>query len=139
MIFLDTNVVSEMMKKEMDEAPRRWLDTQDVSKFWLTVITVAELRYGAKLLDDGSRKTRLLTAIDQMIAEDFADRVADFTIEATADYAEIAVDTRRIGKARQPLDLQIAALARLYGAALATRNVRHFEHTGVDIIDPWSA
>jgi toxin FitB len=139
MIFLDTNVVSEMMKEEMAEAPRRWLDSQDVSQFWLTVITVAELRYGAKLLVDGSRKTRLLTAIDQMIAEDFADRVADFTIEATPEYAEIAVETRRIGKVMQPLDLQIAAMARLYDAALATRNIRHFEHTGVDLIDPWSA
>jgi predicted nucleic acid-binding protein len=139
MIFLDTNVVSEMMKGEMDEAPRRWVADQDVTQFWLTVITVAELRYGARLLADGARKTRLLSQIDLLVSDDFGERVADFTFEATGPYAEIAAHCRAVGRPMQPLDIQIAALARLHGASLATRNTRHFEHSGVDLIDPWSA
>ncbi len=139
MIFLDTNVVSEMMKAAMDEAPRRWVAAQDVSQLWLTVITVAELRFGAQILADGERKTRVLAAIDLLASSDFGERVADFGFEATRTYAEIGSLTRGIGKPMQPLDLQIAALAKLYGASLATRNVRHFEHAGIDVINPWDA
>jgi toxin FitB len=36
-------------------------------------------------------------------------------------------------------DEQIAAIALARGAAIATRNVVRFEHTGVKIINPWTA
>ncbi|RFQ18096.1 VapC toxin family PIN domain ribonuclease, partial [Pseudomonas sp. ATCC 13867] len=36
-------------------------------------------------------------------------------------------------------DGQIAAIAKLHGAQVATRNVRHFESYGVVLIDPWSS
>ena len=34
-------------------------------------------------------------------------------------------------------DCQIAAIALSRGVAVATRNIRDFEGTGVDVIDPW--
>jgi hypothetical protein len=34
-------------------------------------------------------------------------------------------------------DGQIAAICRTHGAALATRDVKDFEETGIDVIDPW--
>lgn len=36
-----------------------------------------------------------------------------------------------------PLDGMIAAIARVNNAKLATRNITHFEHCGLDLIDPW--
>jgi predicted nucleic acid-binding protein len=35
-------------------------------------------------------------------------------------------------------DAQIAAIALAQGATIATRNVGHFEHSGVRIINPWN-
>jgi predicted nucleic acid-binding protein len=35
------------------------------------------------------------------------------------------------------IDAQIAAICRTYNAALATRNLKDFRHTGVDLINPW--
>lgn len=37
------------------------------------------------------------------------------------------------------LDAQIAAICRELGAVLATRNIKDFEETGVDLVDPWQA
>jgi hypothetical protein len=36
------------------------------------------------------------------------------------------------------INVQIAAIARSTGAALATRNVADFDDCGLDVIDPWS-
>jgi predicted nucleic acid-binding protein len=36
-----------------------------------------------------------------------------------------------------PLDGMIAAIARVNGGRLATRNVAHFSNTGLTIINPW--
>lgn len=138
MIIVDTNVVSEMMKAEMDPAPRDWVTRQSVSSLWLSVITVAELRFGAAIVADGTRKARLHVEIERLIAEDFGGRVLDFSEEATIAYAEIGARCRRVGRMMQPMDLQIAAIAHFHGAAIATRNVRHFEQSGAEIIDPWS-
>jgi predicted nucleic acid-binding protein len=40
---------------------------------------------------------------------------------------------------REGFDAQIAAICRARSAALATRNVKDFLETGIDVIDPWSA
>ena len=36
-------------------------------------------------------------------------------------------------------DAQIAALAQVQGAKLATRNVDDFEDYGVEVVDPWKS
>jgi predicted nucleic acid-binding protein len=138
-IILDTNVVSEMMRREAAVPVRAWLQTQDVRQLWLSAITVAELYYGAQVLPEGRRKEGLLQQIDRTIAEDFGDRVADFSMEAAIAFAEIAAVRRRLGRPILPLDCQIAAIARRYGATLATRNISDFEDCGIDLIDPWAA
>ncbi len=45
--------------------------------------------------------------------------------------------TASAGTPISALDAQIAAICRQYGARLATRNVRDFAQTGVDVVDPW--
>ena len=40
---------------------------------------------------------------------------------------------------REALDLMIAAVARVHGASVVTRNVADFENCGVPIINPWAA
>jgi predicted nucleic acid-binding protein len=36
-------------------------------------------------------------------------------------------------------DVQIAGIATVRKAVLATRNIRHFEDLGINLVDPWSA
>lgn len=42
-----------------------------------------------------------------------------------------------LGLPIEGFDAQIAAICRLHGATLATRNVKDFLETGVGLIDPW--
>ena len=73
-----------------------------------------------------------------MLREDFAGRVLPFDSDAARAYAGIAAARRAVGRSASQADVQIAAIARSRGMAVATRNVRDFDGMGIDIIDPWA-
>ncbi|MYK69142.1 MAG: type II toxin-antitoxin system VapC family toxin, partial [Gammaproteobacteria bacterium] len=46
-------------------------------------------------------------------------------------------ERRKAGRPISQFDCQIAAIARSLGAAVATRNTRDFNGTGIPVLDPW--
>lgn len=137
MILLDTNVLSELIRREPNEGVVGWLDSLDASEVATTAITAAELLYGAARLPRGRRKQRLSQAIDELIEEDFDGRVEPFDVTAAAHYAALVSDRDALGRPISVADAQIAAIARKLRATLATRNTDDFKNTGVDLVDPW--
>ena len=136
MIVADTNVVSELMRPAPSPALRAWMSRQAARDLYTTAITVAEIRYGLERLPGGRRQDRLRAAADEVFAA-FNEFVLPFEAGAAVHYARIA---RHRGEAGLPIsgpDAQIAAICRVRGAALATRNVKDFQETGVEVIDPW--
>jgi toxin FitB len=139
LIVIDTNVVSEMMRDKPDSRVAAWLDEQKSEELWLTSINTAELLFGVARLPSGARKTQLESALVSTLKEDFSGRVLSFDADAAAVFAKIAADREASGKVSSIADTQIAAICMLHGAALATRNVRHFEGIGLSLINPWAA
>ena len=91
---------------------------------------MAEIRYGIERLPDGRRKDLLrITAEDVFSA--FAEAVLPFNAAAAAEYAGIVSRRDRTGAPIDGFDAQIAAICRTHGAALATRNVKDFDATGI--------
>jgi toxin FitB len=138
MIILDTNVVSELMRPEPDVRVRQWVSGRRADELATTAITVAEIRHGIERLPDGQRKEGLLSAATDLFAA-FGDLVQPFDALAAAWFDPVMVRRASLGLPIEGFDAQIAAICRARGAALATRNVKDFLETGVDIIDPWSA
>ena len=136
MIVADTNVVSELMGPSPSPAVRGWVSARAAGELCTTAITVAEIRYGLARLAGGRRKDRLLAAADEVFAA-FSDYVLPFDAGAAVHYALIARHRDETGLPIGGFDAQIAAICRARGAALATRNVRDFLETGVNVIDPW--
>ncbi|HSR68553.1 MAG TPA: hypothetical protein VLU25_11480 [Acidobacteriota bacterium] len=62
-----------------------------------------------------------------------------FDHRAARLYARMMGGRRRQGRPMSVLDGQIAAIARAHRLALATRNIRDFEDTGLELINPFSA
>ncbi len=137
MILLDTNVLSELIRREPDEGVVSWLDSLDAAEVTTTAITAAELLYGVARLPPGRRRQRLSEAIDGLIEEDFGGRVEPFDATAAAHYAELVNQRDTAGRPIGVADAQIAAIARKLGATLATRNIDDFKDTDIDLIDPW--
>jgi predicted nucleic acid-binding protein len=139
MIVLDTNVLSELMRRRPSARVVGWVDEQDASALAITTVTAAELLYGVARLADGARKTELATAVEALVGEDFAGRVLPFDAAAAGHYAELVAERERQGRPVSNSDGQIAAICRCHGSRLATRSVRDFDATGVTVLDPWAA
>lgn len=137
MIVLDTNVVSELMRERQEPAVVRWLDAQEWSDLVITAVTVGELLHGIARLDDGAHKRKLTESLERFVDELVLGRALSFDVDAAAHYAELLAARKRAGRPVGVLDAQIAAICRLHGASLATRNGRDFEGTGVSLLDPW--
>lgn len=138
MILLDTNVLSALMRKTPDPVVVEWLDAQPVESIWTSSITVFEIRTGIELLERGRRRRQLEQVFAQLLAEDLNGRVQSFDQSAALAAGTIAATRRRLGQAVEIRDVQIAGIAAARRATLATGNTRHFEATGVVLVDPWT-
>jgi predicted nucleic acid-binding protein len=137
MILLDTNIVSELMRPAPSQAVMSWLAAQPAASLFISAVTEAELRYGVMLLPEGRKRAELVSAIEAMLAEDFADRILPFDSAAAMAFADISSSRRQAGCPISQFDALIAAIARSRGAELATRNVADFEGSGIEVINPW--
>ena len=137
MFVLDTNVASELMRPEPAPSVADWIAERDARDMYLTAVSEAELLYGVAIMPVGKRRTALEAAMTRWLDLGFRERILPFDSPAARAYAEIAADRRQAGRPIGEADCQIAAISRSRGAALVTRNVRDFEGTGVEIIDPF--
>ena len=137
MIILDTNVVSELLRPAPSAQVEAWLSAQDGTNIYFTTVGEAELRHGVAILPAGKRRTALAEAVEGMLEEDFHDRILPFDRHAARAYAAIAAERRAAGRPISQFDCQIAAIAHVHGAAVATRNTSDYEGCGVVLLDPW--
>lgn len=135
MIVLDTNVLSEPLRKQPDPRVIGWLKSPPEALI-LTSITVGEILVGVRLLPSGRRREGLMASIERVLTS-FADRVLPYDDAAARVYAELQ-DARRI--AGRPLSVEdgmIAAICRHRKVQLATRNQKDFQDLGVGLLNPW--
>lgn len=136
MILLDTNVISEGLRPRPDMNVRTWLDAQPAEELFLCTPVLAELHYGAHLLPASVRRTKLEKSIsDLMIA--FSDRILAFDVKAATEYGKFVARRDSLGRATGTMDGLIAGIAMANGAAIATRDVRGFDQSEVELIDPF--
>ena len=137
MLVLDTNVLSELMRREPAQSVVEWIGQQPAPSLYTTSITRAEILLGVLLLPEGRRKSSFEAATEAMFASDFAGRLLSFDSFAASAYPQIVVARQRAGRPISTFDAQIAAIAQSAGATIATRNVADFEGCGVDLVNPW--
>ena len=138
MILLDTNVLSALMRDPPDAAVLRWLDSQVGSEIWTTTVTVFEVRFGLKRLPAGRRRVSLEQAFRAVMAEELAGRVAALDRAAAEAAGDLAAQRAARGQAVDVRDTLIAGIALARRAAVATRNVRHFDDLSIGVLNPWA-
>src|ERR1700683_779361 len=136
MIVVDTNVVSELRRPSPSVRVLDWLRDQPGRELYTSAVTVAEVLHGIERLPAGRRREELRSAAAGVFVA-FADQVLAFDLAAAGEYALVVSHRERLGMPVEGLDAQIAAICRVHGAALATRNVSEFRETGIEVINPW--
>jgi predicted nucleic acid-binding protein len=138
-IILDTNVLSETMAPIPSIGVMAWLARQPVEELCTTAVSKAEILAGIARMPAGRRRRELQTEADAMFDEDFERDILAFDSGAAEIYAEMVGQRYATGRIVGRLDVQIAAIARLHGAILATRNTADFEECGIRLVNPWEA
>jgi predicted nucleic acid-binding protein len=137
MILVDTNVISEPLRKTPDAVVIEWIDAQALETLYLSAITVAELRFGVASLPAGKRRDRLHESMENRVLPLFTGRVLAFDLPASQAYAQLMSRARAAGLTIGAADGYIAATAAANRMAVATRDAAAFEAAGIPVIDPW--
>jgi predicted nucleic acid-binding protein len=135
----DTNVLSEAMRDEPHPSVVAWLRDCPADTMFTTAISRAEILYGIRRLAEGGKRRRLERAAQAMFGQEFRDRVLPFDAAAADFYAELRVLRARGGRPIATEDAMIAAVARVHGATVVTRDVGGFAGCGLVVVDPWAA
>jgi toxin FitB len=138
-IILDTNVVSELIRAAPDPGVRAWVNSHPSTQVATTAITAAELYYGVARLPAGQRRQQLAVAVSALLNDALRGRVMPFDERAARRYADVITGRAGAGRPISTPDAQIAAICRELGAVLATRNIKDFEESGIELVDPWQA
>lgn len=137
MIVLDTNVISELMRVAPTPPVVAWMARHHPQTLFTTSVTVAEVLYGIELLPKGKRRDGLLHEADVTFSGTFISRILAFDERAARMFGSIVASRRLRGRPIEIADGQIAAIARVNDATLATRDLADFDGCGVRLVNPW--
>jgi predicted nucleic acid-binding protein len=133
--LLDTNVISELRKREPDPHVLAWYGKVTSADIFVSVLTLGEIRLGIERLrkKDGAR-AELLERWLHGVRHTYKDRIINVD-------AAIAEEWGRLNT-RDPLpiiDGLLAASAKVRGCTLVTRNTADVARTGVTLVNPFDA
>ena len=132
MFLLDTDVLSALRRRERNPRVVRWAESQRTSDLYLSVVTVGEVEWGITQQQqrNPSFARELATWLDRVLTW-YSDRILPVDTATARRWGQLSATLGHDGA-----DLLIAATALEHGLTVVTRNVRHFEPTGVPALDP---
>ncbi|MCH8191400.1 MAG: type II toxin-antitoxin system VapC family toxin [Chloroflexi bacterium] len=133
MYLLDTDILSNLMKRAPSTALIARLASTPPDQQFTSSITWGELVYGARRL--GERGTELLRQIEDRLLPNLA--VLPFDRQAATRYGEVRAELERIGRPLGDADLRIGAIALARDLTVVTGNVRHFERIPGMAVENW--
>jgi predicted nucleic acid-binding protein len=134
--LIDTNVLSELRRRDPDANVVRWMADRPATTLYLSVLTLGELRKGIEGLPEGDRKRRLLDWLEVELPAYFAGRILPVDATVADRWGRLLAQA---GRPVPAIDSLLAATALAHGLTLVTRNLRDFQHPDLTVLDPWAA
>jgi predicted nucleic acid-binding protein len=135
--LLDTCVLSEYVRKAPAAGVIQWLDEQDESSLFLSVISLGEIEKGIlKLHATDPRRSQKLTAWLGKIEQRFAGRILALDAAALHAWAQLAARAELAGQRLPVMDGLIMATAQCQSLTVVTRNTTDFRFYP-QVFDPW--
>ena len=111
-----------------------WFQRVSKTAFFVSVISLQEIRFGIELMSQGRKRDRLETWLTYDLPRHFAGRLLAVD-ERIADEAGILTAmSKKKGAEAELADALIAATAKVHKLRLATLNREHFERLGVEMV-----
>ena len=132
MYLLDTNVISELRKPRPHGAVVAWLESVDDAKLFLSAVTLGDIQAGVELTRaQDPDKAAKIEAWLALVAQAYNVLPMDGT--AFRDWARLM--HRKSDTLYE--DAMIAAVARVHGLTVVTRNIADFKALGVEVFNPF--
>jgi toxin FitB len=116
-----------------------WYERHSSNELFLTATTVAEMAFCAQRIVLRNGSLRYQKALEMLLKDAFAGRILEFDKLAALENGRIRSAREAAGRPIALNDAQIAAICRVHGATLATRNVRDFDGLGLKLVNPFEA
>jgi predicted nucleic acid-binding protein len=135
---LDTTVDSEWVKSRPNRGVVAWLAQIDEDRVFISVVTLAELRYGIERMAAGSRRKRLDEWLRNELPRRFEGRILSIDAIIADGWGKVVARSEAAGRPISAMDALIAATAETHAMTLVTRNTSDFEASVMLIINPWA-
>lgn len=132
MYLIDTNVLSALRKRERNPEVTRWIADQRDTDLYLSVVSIGEIERGLAAVEgrDPAFAARLEDWLDAVLRH-YGNRILPVDLPVARRWGRLSQQA-----GNEDPDLLIAATALEHGLTVVTRNTRHFEPTGVPVLDP---
>jgi len=135
--LLDTNILSELRRPKPEAKVAAFVAKQLLESLYISVVTLAEIRFGIEVLTDVTRRTALNDWLTQKVRPMFEQRALPISEDVMLKRRLLVEMGRKVGHTFSQPDLIIAATAQHYGLTIVSRNTGDYEKARVTVFNPW--
>lgn len=135
--LLDTNILSELRRPKPEPRVVAFVTTQPLEQLHISVVTLAEIRFGIELVSEPNRRVELNEWLTHKVRPMFDQRVLPITEDIMLKWRVLVEEGRKTGHTFSQPDLIIAATAIHHGFTVVTRDRSDYDKARVPVLNPW--
>jgi toxin FitB len=135
--LLDTNVLLELRRPRPAPKVIAFVTAQPLDSLYVSVVTLAEIRFGIELVADVGRRAELNDWLTHKVRPMFEQRVLPVTEDVMFGWRLLVEAGRKTGHTFSQPDLIIAATALEHGLIVVSCDAGDYEHAKVPVFNPW--
>jgi toxin FitB len=135
--LLDTNILSELRRPKPERKVVGFVAAQPLELLSISVVTLAEIRFGIELLPDAAHRSELNEWLTHKVRPMFEQRVLAITEDIMFKWRLLVEEGRKVGHTFSQPDLIIAATAHHHGLTIVSRDTRDYDNARVAVFNPW--
>ncbi len=136
--ILDTNIISELRRPKPEKKVAAFVRTQPLEALYVSIVTLAEIRFGIELQTDAIRRAELNEWLDHKVRPMFEQRVLAITEDIMLKWRLMVEEGRKVGHTFSQPDLIIAATAQHHGLTVVSRDTKEYTAARVAVFNPWT-
>jgi predicted nucleic acid-binding protein len=132
--LLDTNIVSETIRRTPDKSVITWLEQLPAEALYVSVLTMGEIRKGVEAIAGGKRREKLRLWLEHDLPAWFEGRVLPVDLPVADRWGRLLAEA---GRPVPTIDSLLAATALHHELRLVTRNAGDFDYPGLEVVNPF--
>uniref|UniRef100_Q07J22 Ribonuclease VapC n=1 Tax=Rhodopseudomonas palustris (strain BisA53) TaxID=316055 RepID=Q07J22_RHOP5 len=137
--LLDTNVLSELRRPKPERKVIAFVSAQPLDRLYISVVTLAELRFGIECVADAARRADLNDWLSHRVRPMFEQRVLPIDEDVMLKWRLLVEQGRKARQSFSQPDLIIAATALQHGLTVVSRDSSDYQRAGVPLHNPWTS